>query len=74
MIGRLVRAMARWSHAQHVRDLDWQISHHERHLAALPREIRRLNEMRRFHRGRMATLSIRRNPVSWSLARIRGRT
>jgi glycolate oxidase FAD binding subunit len=45
MIGRLLRAFRRWHHLSHVADLSWQIRVHEAHLAALPEEIRRVNEL-----------------------------
>lgn len=66
LIKRAGRAIARWHHLQHVRDCDHVIRHHERLLAGLPAEIRRINEIRRYHQGRAATLTQDRNPVSFA--------
>ena len=67
MIARLLRRLRRWHHLAIVKDLDWQIRVHEAHLAALPAEIRRVNELRRFHQGRAATLAAPKNLVNWHL-------
>jgi len=71
VIRRLCQAIARWHHRATIKDLDWQIRVHEAHLAALPAEIRRLGELRRFHIGRVASLTVARNPVNWRLGRRR---
>ena len=71
MIGRLLRALRRWHHLAHVKDLDFQIRVHESHLAALPNEIRRINELRRFHQGRAASLADMRTRVNWNLGSAR---
>jgi hypothetical protein len=68
---RLLRAIARWHHRAHVKDLEFAIAHHERLVLGLPGEIRRLNELRRYHQGRADTLSAGRNLVSWTLGRVR---
>jgi hypothetical protein len=71
MIARLLRALRRMHHLAHVKDLDWQIRVHEAHLAALPTEIRRINELRRFHQGRAATLADMRSRVNFNLGQSR---
>ena len=40
------------------------------HLAALPAEIRRINEVRRWHQGRASTLASMGTRVNWTLGRI----
>jgi hypothetical protein len=65
----LVRRVARWNHRQHIKDLDYTIGYHERVLVALPGEIRRLHEIRKFHQGQVATLSELKSPVNWRLGR-----
>jgi hypothetical protein len=70
---RLTRAIARWHHRAHIKDLDFVIRHHERMLLALPGEIRRVHELRRFHQGRLATLLESKSPVSWTIGRARKR-
>jgi hypothetical protein len=70
MVKRIARAVARWNHRQHIKDLDHTIEHHERLLLRLPAEIRRLNELRRFHQGRSATLAAAKSTVSWTLGRV----
>lgn len=69
MIGRFLRYLRRLHHLAVVKDLDWQIRVHEAHLAGLPREIKRVNELRRFHQGRAATLAAPKNLVNWHLGR-----
>ena len=70
MIARALRWFRRLHHLAHVRDLDWQIRIHEAHLAALPAEIRRINEVRRWHQGRASTLASMGTRVNWTLGRI----
>jgi hypothetical protein len=69
MLRRLARAIAHWHHRGHIRDLDWQIAFQERQLAALPGEIRRLYELRRYHIGRASSLAAPRCLVNWNLGR-----
>ena len=71
MIRRLCQAIARWHHRATIKDLDWQIRVHEAHLAALPAEIRRIGELRRFHIGRVASLTVVGSRVNWHLGRRR---
>jgi hypothetical protein len=66
------KAVARWHHRQHIKDLEYTIGYHERMLLALPGEIRRLHEIRRFHQGRVATLSENAPRVNWTAGRTRG--
>lgn len=66
---RLYRLLSRWSHRQHIKDLDRAIDFHQRQLAALPAEIARLEQARKWHVGRASTLSERRNTVNWNLGR-----
>lgn len=71
MIAALFRRIARWNHIAHVHDLDWQLRVHRAHLAALPAEIRRVNELRRFHQGRASTLASPRLLVNYHLGTTR---
>lgn len=68
MIARLYRLMARWHHRGHIADIDWQLRVHRAHLAGLPAEIERLEQLQRAHRGRLATLQEKRSPVNYRLA------
>ena len=67
------RVIARWHHRQHIKDLDFTIRHHEKLSERLPAEIRRLAELRRFHQGRMATLTEWKSPVNWRIGKARNR-
>jgi hypothetical protein len=67
----LTRVIARRHHLAHVRDIDHVIDHHERLLLGLPVAIRRLQEIRRYHQGRAATLSQPRETVNFTLGSAR---
>lgn len=71
MIRRFFRAIARWHHRQNVKDCDFALRVHTAHLAALPAEIDRVTEIRRYHQGRLATLGEKRNPLNYRLGRSR---
>ena len=71
LLRRAVRAVRRWNQMMHVRDVEHVIRHHERLLAGLPDEIRRLNQLRLYHLGCAETLRETRNPVNWNLGRSR---
>lgn len=70
MLLRLFRRIARWHHEITVRDIDWQIRVHQAHHAALPAEITRLEQIRRFHVGRAVTLVEPSCRVNWRLGRV----
>lgn len=69
MIRRMMRAIARWNHQQHVKDLAHTIAYFEQMAIRLPGEVRRLRELQRFHQGRAATLDSPRNAVNYRIGR-----
>ena len=73
LLRRLVRALRRWNQLAHMRDVEHVIRHHERLLAALPDEIRRLHQLRLYHLGCAETLRESRSAVNWHLGRARAR-
>lgn len=69
MFALIKRALLRFHHLGLVRDCTFAIDHHESLLARLPAEIQRLKEVRKFHVGRIDTVSSPRNVVNLRLGR-----
>lgn len=73
VVAKILRPLKRrfdlYHHCACVKDLDFDIAHHERMRAALPAEIERLKHLRKYHQGRADTARAPTNRVNWHLGR-----
>ena len=67
MIRRAWRYLVRLHYLAHMKDVEFAIASHERVLAALPAEIKRLHQIRLYWLGKAMTMTERKSPVNWHL-------